>query len=81
MVKLYAPRILGNLVDRGVHVRCKRVSRLATEAGLADTSHRIMALTTRGDPDAPPAPGPVEPDFRADGQDRLWVADITLVPI
>ena len=51
------------------------------EAGLQGASHRKGGpVTTRADKDARPAPDLVDRNFRADGPDRLWVADITFVP-
>jgi len=75
-----APRIHSELRDRGVHVGRKRVARLMKEAGLEGVSRRKKTFTTRRDPEARPAPDLVERDFRADGPDELWVADITYVP-
>jgi len=75
-----APRIHSELRDRGVRVSRKRVARLMKEAGLEGVSRRRKAFTTRRDPEARPAPDLVDRDFRADGPDQLWVADITYVP-
>jgi putative transposase len=50
------------------------------DAGLQGVSRRKTTFTTRRDPTARPAPDLVDRDFRADGPDQLWVADITYVP-
>jgi putative transposase len=49
-------------------------------AGIAGVSRRRFVSTTVRDRDARPAPDLVQRDFRAEGPDRLWVADITYVP-
>ena len=59
----------------------KRIARLMHDAGLVGASRRRHGpVTTRRDKDARPAPDRVERDFTAAGPDRLWVADMTLVP-
>jgi len=75
-----APRIHVELASRGVHVGRKRVARLMKEAGLEGVSRRKKVFTTRRDKDARPAPDLVDRDFRAQGPNQLWVADITYVP-
>ena len=74
------PRIHSELRDRGVRVGRKRVARLMKQAGLEGVSRRKKVFTTRRDPEARPAPDLVDRDFRANGPDQLWVADITYVP-
>ena len=75
-----APRVQAELADLGVHTARKRVARLMRAAGLRGVSRRKWVTTTRRDRNARPAPDLVERQFRADGPDRLWVADITYVP-
>jgi len=75
-----APRIHAELAARGVHVGRKRVARLMKDAGLQGASRRKTTFTTRRDPTSRPAPDLVDRDFRADGPNQLWVADITYVP-
>ena len=75
-----APRIHSELAERGLHVGRKRVARLMKDAGLQGVSRRKTTFTTRRDPTVRPAPDLVDRDFRADGPDQLWVADITYVP-
>jgi len=75
-----APMIHAELADRGVHVGRKRVARLMKAAGLQGVSRRKGTWTTRRDADSRPAPDLVDRDFRADGPNKLWVADITYIP-
>jgi putative transposase len=49
-------------------------------ARIAGVSRRRFVATTVRDRDARPAPDLVQRDFKAEGPDRLWVADITYVP-
>ncbi len=80
--KVYGrPRIYAELKEAGESVGEKRVGRLMKEAGIQGVSRRRQGpKTTRRDRDARPAADLVERDFKADGPDRLWVADITYVP-
>ncbi|MEZ5561223.1 MAG: IS3 family transposase [Pseudomonadales bacterium] len=64
----------------GCRVGGKRVARLMREEGLQGASRRRFVVTTQRRPDARPAPDLVEPDFKAERPDKLWVADITYVP-
>lgn len=50
------------------------------EAGLQGVSPRRPRSFTRSDPAADPAPDLVRRDFTANAANRLWVADISLVP-
>ena len=75
-----APRIHADLVDEGHGVGRKRVARLMRAAGLQGVTRRKGFRTTQPDRSAPPAPDLVERQFKADGPDELWVADITYVP-
>jgi putative transposase len=74
------PRVHAELKDDGVHIGCKRVSRLMRQAGLQGASRRKRYRTTVRNRDARPAPDLVDRNFVADGPDKLWVADITYVP-
>jgi putative transposase len=58
----------------------KRIARLMRNAGLQGVSRRKWCRTTQRDERNRPAPDLVEREFRADGPDRLWVADITYIP-
>jgi putative transposase len=74
-----APRILLDLQEEGVNVGQKRVARLMRQAGLQGVTRRKTTWTTRREPGAEPAPDLVQRDFKAEGPDQLWVADITYI--
>ncbi len=75
------PRIYADLKEAGERVGEKRVGRLMKQAGIQGASRRRRGVkTTRRNQDARPAPDLVQRDFRADGPDQLWVADITYIP-
>lgn len=74
------PRIHAELAAGGVHVGGKRVARLMRELGLRGVSRGKWIRTTARDPAAEVAPDLVNRDFRAQGPNQLWVADITYVP-
>jgi putative transposase len=76
-----APRIHADLRDAGVAVGRKRVARLMRAAGIAGVSRRRWIATTTRTRAARPAPDLVERAFRAGGPNRLWVADITYIPV
>jgi transposase InsO family protein len=63
----------------GVHVGRKRVERLMREADLTGLSPRRGGFTRR-DPKATLAPDLVNRDFTAQGPNRLWVTDLTIIP-
>ena len=76
-----APRIHAELTKgQGLHVSRKRVARLMRQAGLYGISRRKWTTTTVRSPGATAAPDLVQREFRADGPNRLWVADITYIP-
>ncbi|MGH9892419.1 MAG: IS3 family transposase [bacterium] len=74
------PRIHAELEAEGIRVSRKRVGRLMREAGLKGAHRRRAPRTTIRNPEARPAPDLVQREFRAEGPNRLWVADITYVP-
>jgi len=74
-----APRVHAELAAQRIRVGRKRVARLMPAAGLQGVSRRKWVTTTTRDPEARPAPDLVQRDFRADGPDQLWVADIAYV--
>jgi putative transposase len=76
-----APRVHAELWARGERHGRKRIARLMREAGLVGASHRRGGpTTTRRDKGGRPAPDLVDRDFSTTGPNRLWVADITLIP-
>jgi putative transposase len=74
------PRVQAELKEEGVHIGCKRVTRLMRQAGLQGASRRKRCRTTVRDRDARPAPDLVDRHFSVEGPDQLWVADITYIP-
>jgi len=76
-----APSIHAELADEhGIRVGKKRVARLMRAAGLKGLQPQRFVTTTVMDPAADHALDKVEREFKADGPDRLWVADITYIP-
>ena len=76
-----APRVHAELRAEGTAVARKRVARLMREARLRGVSRRRFPRTTQREPSHRPANDLVGRDFRAAGPNRLWIADITYVPI
>ncbi|MEV3930354.1 IS3 family transposase [Streptomyces sp. NPDC049944] len=74
-----SPRVHAMLKREGVHVGRKRVERLMREADLAGLSPRRKGFTRR-DPKAALAPDLVNRDLTAQGPNRLWVTDLTMIP-
>jgi putative transposase len=75
-----APRVHAELIDEGRTIGRKRVARLMRSAGLFGVSKRKWCTTTVRDEKARPAPDLVQRQFKAEGPNKLWVADITYVP-
>lgn len=65
------------LTDAGIDVGRDRVGRLMREAGMSGALRGRRHATTIRDQQAARAPDLVQRDFRADGPNRLWVADFT----
>jgi len=75
-----SPRLLDDLADEGLNVGRKRIARLMKEQGLQGVCRRRFVCTTTRSSHASAAPDLVRREFRADGPNKLWVADITYVP-
>src|SRR5690606_35708656 len=76
-----APMIHAELADdHGIRVGCKRVARLMRAAGLRGVAPKRFITTTVRAETAATVVDLVERQFKAEGPDRLWVADITYVP-
>ncbi len=70
-----APRIAGQLHNRGRHHGTKRVARIMAECGLVGVHGRTKwRRDKRG---AAPAPDLLQRDFTAERSNQRWVADIT----
>jgi putative transposase len=74
------PRLYAELREAGLLINHKRVSRLMREHGIVGVTRRRKWRTTKRDQEARPAPDLIERNFKAEGPDQLWVADITYVP-
>lgn len=75
------PRVRAELIEQGVAVSRKRVARLMRGAHIRGVSRRrAFTVTTRRDEKQPLAPDLVKREFKADGPNQLWVADMTYVP-
>jgi putative transposase len=72
--------VYAELKAEGVHVGCKRITRLMRQAGLQGASRRKRYRTTVRDREARPAPDLVDRNFSVERPDQLWVADITYIP-
>jgi putative transposase len=75
-----APRIHAELRAKGRRVGRKRIARLMRKMGLRGVSRRKLTTATVQDRSAAFAPDLVKRNFKAQGPDQLWVADITYVP-
>jgi putative transposase len=77
--KVYgSPRIHAELrLADGIHVGRKRVERLMRQAKISGMVERKRARTTISVPGVRVADDLVERQFRPDGPNQLWVADIT----
>ena len=75
------PRVRAELIDQGVKVNGKRVARLMRANAIRGVSRRRgFVVTTQRDRQQRPAPDLVKREFKADGPNQLWVADMTYVP-
>jgi len=74
------PRIHAELTAQGQSVGHNRVAHLMRQKGIRGVSRRKWTTTTVRDRAALVAPDLVKRDFRAQGSNQLWVADITYVP-
>ena len=76
-----APNIHAELADDyGIHVGRKRVARLMRAAGLRGVMPKRFVTTTTRDAANPVNTDLVDRQFKADGPNQLWVADITYIP-
>ena len=75
------PRVRAELIVQGVKVNGKRVARLMRANAIRGVSRRRgFVVTTQRDQRQRPAPDLVKREFKADGANQLWVADMTYVP-
>lgn len=75
------PRVRAELVEQGVKISGKRVARLMRANAIRGVSRRRgFVVTTQRDQRQRPAPDLVKREFKADGPNQLWVADMSYVP-
>jgi len=75
------PRVRAELVEQGLKISGKRVARLMRSNAIRGISRRRgFVVTTQRDQRQRPAPDLVKREFKADGPNQLWVADMTYVP-
>ena len=74
------PRVLEELLGRGISVGKRRIERLMRNANLQGVTRRKHVVTTRRDPQSRPAPDLVQREFKSSSPDKLWVADIKYIP-
>jgi transposase InsO family protein len=70
-----APRVAGQLANRGRRHSRKRVARIMAECGLVGVHGRKK--WRRGKANPAPAPDLLQRDFTAEASNQRWVADIT----
>jgi putative transposase len=69
------------LTREGIAAGRDRIARIMRAAGLAGVRRERRTTTTRPGPARPSTDDLVDRDFAAPAPDRLWVADITYVPL
>ena len=75
------PRVRAELVEQGLRISGKRVARLMRSNAIRGVSRRRgFVVTTQRDQRQRSAPDLVKREFKADGPNQLWVADMTYVP-
>jgi putative transposase len=75
-----SPRLKDDLAEEGIHISRKRIARLLKARSLQGVSRRRFVCTTTRSSNSSAAPDLVWRESRADGPNKLWVADITYVP-
>jgi len=76
-----SPRVHAKLRGEGVRVSRKRVERVMRDAGLRGKIRRRWRNTTNSNHALPLAPNTLNRQFSAESSDKVWVVDITYVPI
>lgn len=76
-----SPRVHAKLRREGVRIGRKRVERVMRAAGLRGKIRRRWRNTTNSNHGLPLAPNTLNRQFSAESSDKIWVVDITYVPI
>lgn len=74
-----APRVREELLKRGYTVSRPRVARIMGANGLFAKRKRKFKVTTDSKHDYPLAPNILDRDFTVNGQNQVWVSDITYI--
>jgi transposase InsO family protein len=75
-----SPRMRDRLSELGRRHGRRRVRRLMAEKELIARKRKGFVVTTVANPSKRPAPNVLNREFTADGPNRKWVSDITLIP-
>jgi putative transposase len=76
-----SPRVHAKLRRDGMRISRKRVERVMRDAGLRGKIRRRWRNTTNSKHALPLAPNTLNRQFSAESSDKVWVVDITYVPI
>lgn len=76
-----SPRVHAKLLRGGLRISRKRVERVMRSAGLHGKIRRRWRNTTNSNHNLPLAPNTLNRQFSAESSDKVWVVDITYVPI
>ena len=76
-----SPRVHATLRRDGLRIGRKRVERVMRDAGLRGKVRRRWRNTTNSNHALPLAPNTLNRQFSAESSDKVWVVDITYVPI
>ena len=71
------PRVMAELVSRGINTSAKRVARLMREEGLVSTPPKRFIRTTNSNHKFPKADNLLQRDFTATSTNQKWVGDLT----
>jgi transposase InsO family protein len=75
-----SPRMCDRLRELGRRHGQRRIGRLMAERALIAHKKKRFVATTVADPTKQPAPNVLNREFTADGPNRKWVSDITVIP-
>ncbi len=77
-----SPRVARDLRSRGVHICRNTAAKLMKELGIRSRRcRRFRPRITDSSATVKPAPNLLKRVFRADAPDRVWLADITFIPL
>lgn len=80
--KVYGvPRLTRELNDQGEAINHKRVARLKREHSIYPKQHKRFVVTTDSRHEKPVAQNELNREFNVDESNKVWVSDITYIPI